>query len=70
MFVKLENGELLNLAHAVRIFKAQSRDEEWSIEAEYQKGNLPVFGVIYRGTEPQCDFAWNNLVNSLEVVST
>ena len=32
MFVELENGELLNLAHAVRIFVERRSSERCSVE--------------------------------------
>ena len=69
MFVKLENGELLNLAYAVRIFVERRSSEICSVEVQYVNGDKLVIGVICRGTESQCNQAFDNLGNSLDIVS-
>lgn len=65
MFVRLENGELLNLNHVIRIFVEQHR-----VMAEYARGETVRFATIHSGTEHQCNFAFNMLRNSLDVIST
>ena len=64
MFVELENGELLNLNHVVKIFI-----EKQNVIAEYASGdNVRRFATIHRGTEHECNHVLTTLKNSLDVV--
>ena len=69
MFFKLENGDLLNLNHALRIsiLPRAENPSQWCVAARFHDD---VIEVLYEGDQLQCRTAVHILSGSLGLAST